>query len=112
MLKYSTHAENNSLYNTPPVFAIYIVGLVLEWMKRSGGIAAIEKRNIEKAKMVYDAIDNSSCYRVTADKKSRSIMNITFKLSNEEFEDRFVKEAKLKGLVGLKGHRAIGGIRG
>lgn len=111
MLKYSTHVENNSLYNTPPVFAIYAVSLVLGWMKKAGGLATIEKRNLDKAKLIYDVIDGSSFYKGTADRKSRSIMNITFRLPSEELEERFLKEAKAKNLAGLKGHRAIGGIR-
>ncbi|PIR18068.1 MAG: 3-phosphoserine/phosphohydroxythreonine aminotransferase [Deltaproteobacteria bacterium CG11_big_fil_rev_8_21_14_0_20_49_13] len=111
MMKYSTHVENDSLYNTPPVFTIYSVMLVLNWIKRSGGIEGIEKRNLEKAKLIYDAIDNSTFYKGTAEKMSRSIMNITFNLPTEDLEERFIKEAELQGLVGLKGHRAIGGVR-
>lgn len=111
IFKYSSHVENNSLYNTPPVFAIWAVSLVLGWVKKSGGLTAIEKKNQDKAKLIYDVIDGSSFYRGTADKKSRSIMNITFRLPSEELEERFLKEAKVKNLVGLKGHRAVGGIR-
>lgn len=112
MLNYKIHAENNSLYNTPPVFGIYIVGLVAKWLLNLGGLEAIAKINDEKAKLIYDAIDNSNgFYRGHADKDSRSKMNITFRLPNEELEKKFVKEATDKGLVGLKGHRSVGGLR-
>ncbi len=112
MLNYKIHAENNSLYNTPPVFGIYIVGLVAKWLLKLGGLEAIAKINDEKAKLIYDAIDNSNgFYRGHAEKDSRSKMNITFRLPNEELEKKFVKEATEKGLVGLKGHRSVGGLR-
>ncbi len=112
MLNYKIHAENNSLYNTPPVFGIYIIGLVAKWLLKLGGLEAISKINDEKAKMIYDAIDNSNgFYRGHAAKDSRSKMNITFRLPNEELEKKFVKEATEQGLVGLKGHRSVGGLR-
>jgi phosphoserine aminotransferase len=112
MLNYKIHAENNSLYNTPPVFGIYIIGLVAKWLLNLGGLEAIAKINDEKAKLIYDAIDNSNgFYRGHADKDSRSKMNITFRLPSEELEKKFVKEATEKGLVGLKGHRSVGGLR-
>jgi phosphoserine aminotransferase len=112
MLNYKIHAENNSLYNTPPVFGIYIVGLVAKWLLNLGGLEAIAKINDEKAKLIYDAIDNSNgFYRGHAEKDSRSKMNITFRLPNEELEKKFVKEATERGLVGLKGHRSVGGLR-
>ncbi|MGB9663990.1 MAG: 3-phosphoserine/phosphohydroxythreonine transaminase [Ignavibacteria bacterium] len=112
MLNYKIQAENNSLYNTPPVFGIYIVGLVAKWLLKLGGLEAIAKINDEKAKLIYDAIDNSNgFYRGHAEKDSRSKMNITFRLPNEELEKKFVKEATEKGLVGLKGHRSVGGLR-
>ena len=112
MLKYSIHVENNSLYNTPPVFAIYVVNLVLKWILDNGGLAAMEKRNREKANVIYEAIDNSGgFYRGHAEKDSRSLMNVTFNLPNEELEKKFVAEAKQVGLDGLKGHRSVGGIR-
>jgi len=111
-LKYKIHAENNSLYNTPPVFGIYIVSLVLEWIVEQGGLAEIERRNNEKGRILYDAIDNSGgFYRGTADKDSRSLMNVTYRLPTEELEATFVQEAKKAGMVGLKGHRSVGGIR-
>lgn len=112
MLNYKIHAENNSLYNTPPVFAIYIVGLVAKWLLNLGGLEAIAKLNDEKAKLIYDAIDNSNgFYKGHAEKDSRSKMNITFRLPSEELEKKFVKEATEQGLVGLKGHRSVGGLR-
>jgi phosphoserine aminotransferase len=112
MLNYKIHAENNSLYNTPPVFGIYIIGLVAKWLLNLGGLEAIAKINDEKAKLIYDAIDNSNgFYRGHAEKDSRSKMNITFRLPSEELEKKFVKEATEKGLVGLKGHRSVGGLR-
>ncbi|MFN4111934.1 MAG: 3-phosphoserine/phosphohydroxythreonine transaminase [Ignavibacteria bacterium] len=112
MLNYKIHAENNSLYNTPPVFAIYIVGLVAKWLLNLGGLEAIAKLNDEKAKLIYDAIDNSNgFYKGHAEKDSRSKMNITFRLPSEELEKKFVKESTDNGLVGLKGHRSVGGLR-
>lgn len=111
MLKYSTHAENDSLYNTPPVFAIYVMSHVLKWVKKNGGVKAIEKLNREKTDMIYNAIDASKFYRGTAEKGSRSFMNVTFKLKDPALEDRFLEETKKLGMTGLKGHRAVGGIR-
>lgn len=112
ILRYSTHAKNNSLYNTPPTFGIYIVGLVMKAVKAMGGIDAMYKVNQEKAKLVYDAIDNSNgFYKGHALVDSRSLMNITFTLSNPELDDKFVSEAKKLGLHGLKGHRSVGGMR-
>lgn len=112
MLNYKIHAENNSLYNTPPVFAIYVVGLVAKWLLNLGGLEAIAKINDEKARLIYDAIDNSNgFYRGHAEKDSRSKMNITFRLPSEELEKKFAKEATEQGLVGLKGHRSVGGLR-
>lgn len=112
MLNYKVHAENNSLYNTPPVFGIYIIGLVAKWLISLGGLEAIAKINEEKAKLIYDCIDNSSeFYRGHAEKDSRSKMNVVFRLPSEELEKQFVKEATERGLVGLKGHRSVGGLR-
>lgn len=112
MLNYKIHAENNSLYNTPPVFAIYIVGLVTKWLLNLGGLEAIAKINEEKAKLIYDTIDNSNgFYKGHSEKGSRSKMNITFRLPSEELEKKFVKESTEKGLIGLKGHRSVGGLR-
>jgi len=112
MFRYDIHAKNDSLYNTPPTFSVYMVNLVLHWVKNNGGLAALEKQNEEKAKLVYDAIDNSQgFYAGHAEKGSRSLMNVTFRLPNEDLEKAFVAEAVKQGLVGLKGHRSVGGIR-
>jgi len=112
ILKYAIHAENNSLYNTPPCYAIYIMKLVLEWVKQLGGLSAIEKRNEEKGKMLYGTIDAlSEFYKGTAEPKSRSLMNATFRLPTEELEAKFLSEASALGFGGLKGHRSVGGIR-
>ena len=112
MLRYDTYSKNNSLYNTPPAFSIYIVGKVVNWIKNNGGLVAMEKRNKEKAAIVYDAIDNSNgFYRGHAQKDSRSNMNVTFRLPSEELEKQFIAEATADGLGGLKGHRSVGGLR-
>ena len=111
MLRYKTHAEKGSMFNTPPCFAIYTIGLVCGWLKKIGGIEAIEKINREKAAILYDAIDSSDFYRGHARKDSRSLMNVTFNLPTPELEGRFVQEGAKRGLDGLKGHRSIGGIR-
>lgn len=112
MLRYDIHAKNDSLYNTPPGFSVYLANLSLQWLKRQGGPAGIERHNREKAALIYDTIDNSGgFYRGHADKNSRSMMNITFRLPGEELEARFVKEAEAAGLVGIKGHRSVGGMR-
>ncbi len=112
IFQYGTYAKNNSLYNTPPAFAVYIVNLVLKWIKNSGGLKAMEERNKEKAGYIYNAIDNSGgFYKGHAQKESRSLMNVTFRLPNEELEATFAGEAKKAGLVGLKGHRSVGGMR-
>ena len=112
MLDYKTLAASGSLHNTPPSFAIYMVGLVLKWAKKSGGLAAIEKTNRIKADLVYKAIDGSGgFYRGHAKPEARSLMNIPFRLPSEELEDTFAKEAKSNNLIGLKGHRSVGGMR-
>lgn len=112
MLRYDIHADNDSLYNTPPSFTIYVVRLMLEWVKAQGGVAAIQKRNEAKAKLIYDAIDASNgFYKGHAEAGSRSLMNITFRLPNEDLDKAFVSEATKLELTGLKGHRSVGGIR-
>jgi phosphoserine aminotransferase len=111
MLQYGVHAENRSMYNTPPVFAIYIMRLVLEWLLKHGGLAEMERRNARKADKLYGAIDRTGFYRGHAAKDSRSRMNVTFRLPNEELEKKFAKEATAAGLDGLKGHRSVGGMR-
>ena len=111
MLNYNTHAKDKSLYNTPPVFTIYVMGLVMKWLLAQGGLEAAEKRNSEKAGLIYDVIDASGFYRGHAHPDCRSLMNVTFRLPNEELEKQFVSEATKAGLDGLKGHRSVGGIR-
>ena len=110
MLSYKTHIEKESMYNTPPTFPVYIVGLVLKWIEKQG-LEAVEKNNIEKAKLIYDVIDNSNFYKGTTAKEDRSLMNITFRLPTEELEDKLVKEAKNLKISGIKGHRSVGGCR-
>ena len=112
MFRYSTFLKKDSLYNTPPAFCIYMVGKVAAWIKAQGGLAEMEKRNKKKAALLYNAIDNSNgFYRGHADKDSRSFMNVTFRLPNEELEAKFVAEALANGLSGVKGHRSVGGMR-
>ena len=112
MLRYSTFQKNDSLYNTPPVFAIYMVGKVAAWIKAQGGLAAMGKRNAEKAALLYGAVDSSDgFYRGHAAEGSRSRMNVTFRLRDAALEQKFVAEAKERGLSGIKGHRSVGGMR-
>ena len=111
MLNYAVHAENGSLYNTPPAFAVYTTGLVMKWLLKQGGLTAIERANVRKAAKLYGEIDRSGFYRGTAHKDCRSLMNVTFRLATEELEKTFVKESMAAGLDGLKGHRSVGGMR-
>ncbi|MBM3132961.1 MAG: 3-phosphoserine/phosphohydroxythreonine transaminase [Chloroflexi bacterium] len=112
MFTYRTYAKEKSLYNTPPVFGVYFMKLVLEWIKRQGGLAGIEKINRAKQDLLYRTIDShAEFYRGTAEKESRSWMNVTVRLPNEDLEKKFIKEAKAGGIVGVKGHRSVGGIR-
>lgn len=112
MLRYTTHSEKNSLYNTPPCINIYLVQLVLKWLDETiGGLEAMGRLNREKADLLYDCIDAGGFYNGTADKDSRSLMNITFRLPNEDLEKKFVAEALNNSLGGLKGHRSVGGCR-
>ncbi len=111
MLDYRTHTENNSLYNTPNTFGIYIIALVCEWLKEKGGLEAMHRENEAKAKLLYDAIDATEFYRGHADRDARSLMNVTFRLPSEELEKKFASEATAAKLDGLKGHRSVGGIR-
>ena len=112
MLNFRTHVENGSMFNTPPPYAIYIAGLVFEWMKENGGIAAMEKTNREKAAVLYSAIDNSKMFKAhVQDKKVRSLMNIPFVCGTEEQQTLFLAEAKKLGLTTLAGHRSVGGCR-
>ncbi len=111
MMDYAVMAKEPSLYNTPPCFGIYVVGLVMKWLVGLGGLPAIKAINERKAAKIYAEIDRTGFYRGHAEKDSRSMMNITFRLPSEELEDRFAKEAKAVGLDGLKGHRSVGGMR-
>jgi phosphoserine aminotransferase len=111
MLQYGVHAENASMYNTPPVFTIYVMRLVLAWLLKQGGLEAIDRQNARKAEKLYAEIDRTGFYRGHAQKDSRSRMNVTFRLPSEDLEKRFAKEATGAGLDGLKGHRSVGGMR-
>ena len=110
MLNYAVHAENGSMYNTPPAFAVYTLGLVMKWLIAQGGLAAIAKVNERKAARLYAEIDRTGFYRGTAQKDCRSLMNITFRLATEDLEKQFIKESTAAGLDGLKGHRSVGGM--
>lgn len=111
MLKYSTQAAANSLYNTPPTFGIYMAGLTLQWLKDNGGIAAMEQKNYDKAGLLYNYIDNSTFYSNPVEKKDRSIMNVPFISKSKELDDLFCKQAEKAGLLSIKGHRLVGGMR-
>src|SRR4029453_2870878 len=111
MLNYKVQAENHSLYNTPPTFGIYLLGLTMQWLKSLGGLSGIAAVNARKAGKLYGEIDRTGFYRGTAQKDSRSLMNVTFRLSTEDLEKAFEKEATASGLDGLKGHRSVGGMR-
>ena len=109
--EFKTVAENDSMYNTPPTYAIYIAGLVFKWLKEQGGLAGMEQRNIAKAKLLYDTIDASGFYSNTVEKSARSRMNVPFYLKDESLNAEFLKGAKERGMVQLKGHRSVGGMR-
>lgn len=111
MLKYKTHADAGSLYNTPPAYGIYICGKVFKWLKEMGGLEVIKEKNEEKAKILYDFLDQSKLFKGTVEKKDRSLMNVPFVTGNDELDAKFVKEAKAAGLENLKGHRSVGGMR-
>ena len=111
MFNYKTHADNGSMFNTPPTYAIYIAGLVFEWLLEKGGVAEMQKINEEKAGWLYDFLDNSSLFKGTAEVKSRSMMNVPFVTTSEELDAKFIKEASAVGLKTLKGHRSVGGMR-
>jgi phosphoserine aminotransferase len=111
MLNYAVHAENGSMYNTPPCFGVYLMGLVMKWALAQGGLDAIGATNARKAAALYAEIDRTGFYRGTAAKDSRSQMNVTFRLPSEDLENAFVKAATAAGLDGLKGHRSVGGMR-
>lgn len=111
MLRYDTHANNGSMYNTPPTYAIYICGLVCQWLKRMGGIAEMNKINRKKAQMFYDYLDGSAMFHATVQGKDRSLMNIPFVTGNDDLDKQFIKESVAAGFLNLKGHRSVGGMR-
>ncbi len=111
MFDYKIHADNGSMYNTPPTYGIYILKLVLEWVKAKGGLTAMLDLNTKKANVLYDFLDTSKMFSATVEGKDRSLMNIPFITGNDELDDKFVKEAKAAGFINLKGHRSVGGMR-
>ena len=111
MLDFKTHADNDSMYNTPPTYGIYIAGLVFQWLKKQGGLASIEQKNIAKANLLYNFLDQSTFFKNPVKKEDRSRMNIPFTLANAELDEEFLKGAKERGMVQLKGHRSVGGMR-
>ena len=111
MLRYDIHAKNDSLYNTPPTYGIYFAGMVFDWIKRQGGVLEMQKRNEEKAAIIYDFLDHSKLFQGAVVKEHRSLMNVTFVLPTDELDKKFIKEAKAQGFDNLKGHRTVGGMR-
>ena len=111
MLRYKIHADNGSLYNTPPAYGIYICGKVFKWIKKMGGLTAMKEHNEKKAKILYDFLDESKLFKGTVRKEDRSLMNVPFVTGDEELDAKFVKEAKAAGFENLKGHRTVGGMR-
>ena len=111
MLKYKTHADADSLYNTPPCYGIYICGKVFKWIKAKGGLAAMKEHNEKKAAILYDFLDASSMFKGTVEKESRSLMNVPFITGDDELNAKFISEAKAAGFINLKGHRSVGGMR-
>ena len=111
MLNYQTHADNGSMFNTPPTYGIYICGLVFDWIKNMGGVKVMHEKNVEKAKVLYDFLDNSKMFKGTVVPKDRSLMNVPFVTGDDELNAKFVKESKAQGFVNLKGHRTVGGMR-
>lgn len=111
MLDFRTHSSSRSLFNTPPTYSIYMAGLVFKWLDKNGGVEAIEKFNRQKASLLYDFIDNSTLFKGNVNKKFRSMMNVTFSTGSKEIDNIFTKEAELKGLANLQGHKSAGGIR-
>lgn len=111
MLRYKTHADANSLYNTPPAYGIYICGKVFQWVKEQGGLVAMKERNERKAKILYDYLDESKLFKGTVEKEFRSLMNVPFITGNAELDAKFIKESGENGFANLKGHRTVGGMR-
>ena len=111
MLRYDTHVDAKSLYNTPPAYGIYMCGKVFQWLKAQGGLEAMKERNVEKAQLLYDFLDQSALFKGTARKEDRSIMNVPFVTGSDELDAKFVAEAKKVGIESIKGHRSVGGMR-
>lgn len=111
MLNYETHSKNGSMFNTPPTYGIYICGLVFDWIKNMGGVKVMHEKNVEKAKVLYDFLDNSKMFKGTVVEKDRSLMNVPFVTDSDELNAKFVAESKAQGFVNLKGHRTVGGMR-
>lgn len=111
MFNYQTHADNGSMYNTPPTYGIYILGLVLDWIEKKGGLEAMAELNKKKAELLYSFLDSSKLFKATVQGKDRSLMNVPFVTGSDELDAQFVKEAKAAGLINLKGHRSVGGMR-
>ncbi|MBR6638058.1 MAG: aminotransferase class V-fold PLP-dependent enzyme, partial [Lachnospiraceae bacterium] len=111
MLKYKTHADNGSMYNTPPCYGIYICGKVFKWLKKQGGLEKMKEYNEKKAAILYDFLDNSKLFKGTVVKEDRSLMNVPFVTGSDELDAKFIKEAKEAGFENLKGHRSVGGMR-
>ena len=111
MMKYKIHADNKSLYNTPPAYGIYVCGKVFKWLKAQGGLGVMKEKNEKKAGILYDFLDNSKLFKGTVRKEDRSLMNVPFVTGNEELDAKFIKEAQAAGFVNLKGHRSVGGMR-
>lgn len=111
MFNYQTHADNGSMYNTPPTYGIYILGLVLDWIEQKGGLEAMAELNKKKAELLYNFLDSSKLFKATVQGKDRSLMNVPFVTGSDELDAQFVKEAKVAGLINLKGHRSVGGMR-
>lgn len=111
LMEYNTIADNDSMYNTPPTFSIYVLGLVLQWIDEMGGLEVMQKKNEEKAKLLYDYLDTTNFYQTHSDKDNRSLMNVTFTCPNKDLDAKFIKESIEAGMTNLKGHRSVGGIR-
>lgn len=111
MLNYETHSENGSMFNTPPTYGIYICSLVFDWIKNMGGVKVMHEKNVEKAKVLYDFLDNSKMFKGTVVEKDRSLMNVPFVTDSDELNAKFIAESKAQGFVNLKGHRTVGGMR-
>ena len=111
LLKYKTQADNNSLYNTPPAYGIYMCGKVFKWLKKMGGLEVMKERNEKKAKLLYDFLDQSQMFKGTVEPGSRSLMNVPFVTGDDDLNAKFIAEATANGLVQLKGHRTVGGMR-